>query len=438
VEGGAYELLGGFNWFRGSGSKLYLRFPPGTPDSVTRAARTYFNPAPNVPTVDLNDALNVLPVIDVMRRAGAPPTDFEATLSHAPADPWWNQLNYLQPTDTFDVPSLQVNSWHDFGVAETLWQFNLFRTNAVSPRARDNQFIIVSPTSHCASERATTRTIVGARDVGDARFDYWGTYLKWFDHWLKDVDNGVTRMPKVQLYVMGRNTWRAEQEWPLARTRSTNFYLDGGGRANSRFGDGVLSFSPPRRAVADSFTYDPSHPVPTVGGPVCCTVSPNAPEGSYDQSGVEARSDVLVYSTPVLTRGVEVTGPLKVVLYVSSDATDTDFVAKLVDVYPDGTAYNVQEGILRARYREGWAKPVLMQPGGVYELTIDLHATSNYFAPGHRIRLDVTSSNFPRFDRNLNTGGRNYDETVGRAARNMVHHAPRYPSRLVLPVIPDQ
>lgn len=165
-------------------------------------------------------------------------------------------------------------------------------------------------------------------------------------------------------------------------------------------------------------------------------MTPDAAEGSYDQSGVEARDDVLVYTTPPLAAGVEVTGPVKVVLSVSSDTKDTDFTAKLVDVYPDGRAFNVQEGILRARYREGWDRKAWMEPGKVYELTIDLHATSNYFAPGHRIRLDVSSSNFPRFDRNLNTGGRNYDEREGRPARNAVHHSTVYRSRLVLPVIP--
>jgi putative CocE/NonD family hydrolase len=436
VEGGVYELLGGFNWFRGFGSKVYLRFPPGTPDSVIARSRAYFNPAPTVPNVNSREMLETLPVIDVMRRAGAPPTDFEATLSHEPADPWWAQLNYLQPTDTFDTPSLQVNSWHDFGIAETLYQFNLMRTNAATPRGRDNQFIIISPTAHCQSERASARTIVGERDMGDARFDYWRTYLDWFDFWLKGVDNGVTRMPKVRLYVMGRNQWRAENEWPLARTRYTNYYFDADGRANSRSAGGTLGTAAPRRARADTIVYDPRHPVPTVGGPVCCTVTPDSPEGSYDQSAVENREDVLVYTTPALTTGVEVTGPVKVVLYVSSDAKDTDFTAKLVDVYPDGRAFNVQEGILRARYREGWNKKVWMEPGKVYEVTIDLHATSNYFAPGHRIRVDVSSSNFPRFDRNLNTGGRNYDEREGRVARNVVHHEPRYPSRIVLPVIP--
>jgi putative CocE/NonD family hydrolase len=169
---------------------------------------------------------------------------------------------------------------------------------------------------------------------------------------------------------------------------------------------------------------------------VCCTGTPDAPEGSFDQSEVEAREDVLVYSTPPLTDGVELTGPIEAVLHVSSSARDTDFTAKLVDVYPDGTAYNVQEGILRARYRQGFDRKVWMKPGEVVEVRIDLQATSNYFPPGHRIRLEISSSNFPRFDRNLNTGGNNFDEIDWVVAENAVHHDRRFPSHLLLPVIP--
>ena len=169
---------------------------------------------------------------------------------------------------------------------------------------------------------------------------------------------------------------------------------------------------------------------------MCCTGTRDAEAGAYDQRNVEAREDILVFTTPVLEAGVEVTGPMEVVLYVSSTAKDTDFTAKLVDVYPDGTAYNVEEGILRARYREGYDKQLWMESGKVYEIRIDLQATSNYFGPGHRIRLEIASSSFPRFDRNLNTGGDNYSETEWVVAKNTVHHSKKYPSHVILPVIP--
>jgi hypothetical protein len=237
---------------------------------------------------------------------------------------------------------------------------------------------------------------------------------------------------------MGKNEWRSENEWPLARTRFTKFYLHSDGKANGRNGSGVLTTELPKTETPDRYSYDPSNPVPSRGGPVCCTGTPDAPEGSFDQSEIEARNDMLVYTTPPLAQGVEVTGPLQVVLYVSSDQLDTDFTGKLVDVYPDGKAYNVQEGILRARYRDGYDKKVWMKAAEVYQVKVDLQATSNYFPPGHRIRLEVASSNFPRFDRNLNTGGNNYDETTWKVAANTIHHSAKYPSYVLLPVIPDR
>jgi putative CocE/NonD family hydrolase len=230
--------------------------------------------------------------------------------------------------------------------------------------------------------------------------------------------------------------WRGESEWPLARTQWTKYYLHSDGRANSRFGTGTLSLTAPGDELPDRYTYDPAIPVPSLGGPDWGASNPDMLPGAIDQSANETRHDILVYSTPPLEQGVEVTGPIQLVLYVSSDARDTDFTGKLVDVYPDGRAFNVQDGILRARYREGYGKKVFMEAGQVYQLTVDLQVTSNYFPPGHRIRVEVSNSNFPRFDRNLNTGGNNYDETTWVVAQNTIHHSARYPSHIVLPVIP--
>jgi uncharacterized protein len=257
-----------------------------------------------------------------------------------------------------------------FGVYETLLEFNLLRTNAVSDRARNNQFAVISPTSHCRSEVGTTaNTIVGERELGDAQLDCYTIFLQWFDFWLKGIDNGVTKRPKLMLYVMGRNQWRAENEWPLARTQYTKYYLHSDCHANSRWGSGGLSITTPKIEPTGRFTYDPRTPVPSRGGPLCCTGTPDAAEGSFDQSEVEARNDVLIYTTPELREGVEATGPIKAVLYASSSAKDTDFTVKLVDVYPEGRAFNVQEGILRARHREGFTKKVWMKAGEVYEPT---------------------------------------------------------------------
>ena len=436
IFGGVTELAASLGWFRGAGSKVFYRIPPGTPREVMLQVEEMINPAPNPGELDFQAAWRTLPYIDMLKASGAPPTDFEAFVSHEPGDPWWDRIGYVQPDDRFDVPALHVNSWYDLGVGETLKLFNLLSDNAESDRARDNQFAIISPTDHCTSEIATSRTVVGERDLGDARLDYWTIYLDWFNHWLRDDADADFDMPRLQYYLMGANEWRTAGSWPVEGTEFRPMYLHSGGSANTRAGDGRLSWeAPDEEQPADTFTYDPDDPVPTIGGPVCCTGTADAPAGGFDQSAVEDRDDVLVYTSEPLDEGLEVTGPIELVLYVSSDARDTDVVGKLVDVHPDGRAINVQEGILRARYREGYGRKVWMEPGEVYELRIDLQATANYFGVGHRIRLEITSSSFPRWERNLNTGGRNHDETEWELARNSVHHAPMSASRLIVPIV---
>jgi putative CocE/NonD family hydrolase len=234
---------------------------------------------------------------------------------------------------------------------------------------------------------------------------------------------------------MGMNKWQASETWPPEGAALATYYLTSGGRANSLYGDGRLTTNEPgSEDKADAFTYDPFNPVLSYGGNVCCTG--NAIEaGSFDQSKMEARQDILVYTTDPLEEGIEVSGTIEITLYVSSDVKDTDFTVKLLDVYPDGGAYNLDETIQRARYREGYDKQVFMEEGKVYELPVSPMSTSNFFAAGHRIRIEVSSSNFPRFTRNLNTGGKNFDEKEGIVAHNTVHHSRQYPSQIKLPVV---
>lgn len=433
-NGGAFELAMIFSWFRRNGSKINPHFPPGLSREQLIKASNFYKLEPILPDIDLISFLRSLPLINLMNKAGAPPNEWEGIISHEPADPWWDQFDWVKDSDRFDVPTILVDSWYDYGVADTLSLFNLLRKNSVSSSARKNQFVVIAPTTHCEYEEASKKTIVGERNLGDARFDYWDLYLKWFNFWLKGIENNITNMPKIHYYLMGMNTWKNSDEWPLAETKFTKYYLHSEGQANSRFGSGELSLERPEREPPDIYVYDPKTPVPTVGGQACCTGEKKS-EGSYDQSIVETRHDVLVYTSSILKEGIEVTGPLEVVLYISSTAKDTDFTAKLVDVYPNGKAYNVQEGILRTRYREGFNKKVWMKKGEVYKIKINLHATANYFGPGHRIRLEVSSSNFPRFDRNLNTGGNNYDETEWIKAKNKIYHSDKYPSHIILPII---
>jgi putative CocE/NonD family hydrolase len=438
-RGGALELSSGADWLRGNGAKVRPVLLPAVDSARFAAAAPVFDLAPKPIAVDFVGLLQTLPMVTLLDRMKAAPSDWAELVSALPKSATAVDAGMIQPGDRFDTPALFIDSWYDYGPANTLRLFNRLRTEGASQRSRDHVFAVIGPTTHCAYERAAERTVVGHRDVGDARLDFLGLYLRWFDHWLKDAPAGLGDLPKLQLYVMGRNQWRGESEWPLARTVFTKYYLRSGGRANSRFGDGLLSTTAPAAAEPnDSYSYDPGTPVPSIGGPDFGANNPALPPGALDQAAVEARHDVLVYSTPPVEQGIEVTGPIRLELFVSSDALDTDFTGKLVDVHPDGRAFNVQEGILRARYREGFDRVVKMESGKVYRIEVDLEVTSNYFAPGHRIRLEVSSSNFPRFDRNLNTGGDNVTETTWRVARNTIHHNARYPSHLVLPVIPGR
>jgi predicted acyl esterase len=347
----------------------------------------------------------------------------DAWLTRDSADSYWDDDGGLGDDAAFDVPAIHMNEWYSVPFS-SLRMFELYRRNAPSARARNHQYLIMSPMTHCGTSKAQAQTVVGCRELGDARYPYLETMLAWFEYWLAGVDNGITRMPKVQAYCMGSNVWQQFDTWPPPGTQLRELHLGA---------DGALTPRRAQRKGADNFTYDPRDPAPSVGGPVNggLVFSP----GAYDQRSVEERPDVLVYSTPCLEQAVQVTGKVSVILHVSSSALDTDFTAKLVDVYPDGRAFNVLEGIVRMRYRESLREPKLLQTGAIYEVAIDLDSTSNAFLAGHRIRLEISSSNFPRFDRNLNTGdsGAHSDRCV--KALNTVHYGPDHASRVVLPVV---
>jgi uncharacterized protein len=366
-------------------------------------------------------------------------------------DPYWNNISFEQTVQKIAVPLLVAEGWYDIFLRGALRDDINIRKNGATALSRANKRLIIGPWIHFKNQAprlngppsTATATTGPDRNIdfgADAQIDMRKVYLRWHDHWLKGIDNGVEKEPPVKIFVMGENRWRGEHEWPLARTRYTKYYLHSGGRANSATGDGTLRTAAPgtsataKDAATDHFTYDPASPVPTLGGNVCCSSVANGP---HDQRKAEARDDVLVYTTPVLSEAVEVTGPITLKLFAATDAPDTDWTAKLVDVHPDGYAQNLQDGILRARYRRGKGQPAeLLEPGKVYEYDIDLWATSNTFLPSHRIRVEVSSSNFPRFDRNLNTGEDPATGTRMQAARQTIYHSGKYPSHIVLPIIP--
>jgi putative CocE/NonD family hydrolase len=335
-----------------------------------------------------------------------------------------------------NLPGLWYMSWYDVSVGPNLEMFNHVRKTA-KPEIANQQWAIIAPVGHCAFTRATEHTIVGERSMGDARLDYNDILYGFFDKTLKgEPHTRIDRLPKVTYFTMGLNRWQSSETWPPAGAKPVTFYLSSGGRANSLSGDGVLALSPPPADTPDEFVYDPRNPVMSYGGNVCCTGNAIT-AGSFDQRRMEARQDVLVYTSEPFKEGTEISGPITPTLYVSSDARDTDVTVKVLDVYPDGRAYNLDESIQRMRYRDGYDKPpVWMEKGKVYKVTLQPLTTSNYFAPGHRLRIEVSSSNFPRFDRNLNTGGHNYDESTPVIARNVVHHSKEHPSSITVTVVP--
>ncbi|MSQ98970.1 MAG: CocE/NonD family hydrolase [Xanthomonadales bacterium] len=432
-------------WAAVAGSTVFYRPPPGLSREEFLEIVDFFDPAPKYYGFDafadpatlkkFNDAYLTLPITEIANVLKAPPNDWALLASLEIDDPWWKQQGYLMADSQVDVPALHINGWRDYGVADTLVQFNFFRSKALSRTSRENQYAIISPTSHCVSETVSEHTLIGDLDVGDARFDYWGTYLRWYDRWLNDNKKALDSMPHVQYYNVGANEWRSAEEWPVPGTQYREFFLASDGRANSHHGDGRMQKTvPPSGAAADTYVYDPGVPNTTLSA--LRGRDEDVWNGAFDRRELETRNDVLVYTSEQLTEALDVTGPMKAVLYVSSTAKDTDFDLTLVDVFPDGRAMGVYEGVLRARYREGFDRKVFMQAGEVYEIVVDMNVTSNTFLPGHQIRLEIASSRFPNHDRNLNTGGDNYNETEWLEATNTIHHSAQYPSRLVLPVVP--
>jgi len=289
----------------------------------------------------------------------------------------------------------------------------------------------MGPWAHLLPYSIPTSRGTGDIDFGpEAIIELHAFQLRWFEHFLKGVENGVLEEPPVRLFVMGENRWRDENEWPLARTRYTEMFLHSRGHANGLDGDGLLGPARPGDEPADRYIYDPADPVPTRGG---TTLGLKA--GVFDQREIEQRRDVLVYTGETLTHDLEVTGPVTMILYAASSATDTDFTAKLCDVRPDGYAHNIVEGVVRARFRESLTAPSPIVPERVYEYRLDLWATSHLFKAGHRLRLEVSSSNFPRYDRNPNTGKDLFADAELMRAQQSVFHERRYCSRIVLPVI---
>jgi putative CocE/NonD family hydrolase len=442
-RGGAVQMLF-IAWIYGEQNQVRPMFPRNTSqEDLIRVSRA-FDLAAQFPRVDWSQALRHLPEQDIIEAVGGPHGIFAdsmpvatggAMIERTPNDSAWYRGGLWHDDMPINVPGLWFMTWYDVSVGPNLAAYNYVRRTAKGDAA-NQQYAIIAPTLHCGYKRATENLVVGERNVGDARYEYDALTYGWFDIFLKGEQSRLLdTLPKVRYYTMGLNRWQSSDTWPPQGAEPMTFYLSSGGKANTLNGDGALTTRAPSADHPDAFTYDPMHPVPSYGGNVCCTG--NAVQGgAFDQREMEQRPDILVYTSEPLRAGMEVSGPIEVTLHVASDAKDTDFTVKLIDVYPDGRAYNLDETIQRMRYRDGYDKPLVwMEAGKVYKVTFQPMTTSNYFDAGHRIRLEVSSSNFPRFDRNLNTGGNNYDEATGVVAHNAVHHSRQYPSSLTISVV---
>ncbi len=378
ASGAGIGRVGGFyeqgNWYKGGVHQtlfsvwLYLvqqnlrpQFPKDISQADRRRLRKMYDLAADMPEVDWKKQLRKLPMTSWVESAGGNTGPFVDLISRTPDDPRWYKGGLYHDNEDFGVPALWFNSWYDISQGPSLALFNHVRQNASDRKVRDGQYVIIAPTLHCGFMRIPDGDlIVGERNVGNASLPLDDLIWGWFDYWLKGEKRPIiAKLPRVRYYAMGVNKWQSADNWPPRAARSVPLYLTSGGRANSVFGDGKLSSEPAAEPGADHFTYDPMNPVPALGGGVCCNAGA-APGGSYDQRGIEARHDVLVYTGEPLDSDTEVTGSIQATLYVSSDARDTDFTIKLVDVHPDGTAYNIDDTIQRARYRDGYKKAVFM------------------------------------------------------------------------------
>ena len=436
------------NWYRGGAQQMLFtawlygtqndKFRPTFPKDIKQEdlvrVQRYYDLATEMPKVDWAQALNHLPVQDIIKNVNGQVGVYDQMIVRKPNDPAWFKGGLYHDNMPLNVPGFWFVSWYDVSSGPNLALFNHVRKNP-DPAIADNQYLVIAPTLHCAFKRATENTVVGERSMGDARLNYDELTWGWFDMLLKGEQNDFKKTtPRVRYFTMGSNKWQASETWPPQNAVPTNYYLTSGGKANTRNGDGALVAKVPSSDKPDSFKYDPAKPVNSYGGNVCCTgTAVNG--GSFDQSQMELRDDILVYTSEPLKEGLEVSGFINATLYLSSDVKDTDVTLKLIDVSPDGKAYNLDETIQRVRYREGYEKEVFMEKDKVYGVKLTPLSTSNYFAAGHRIRIEVSSSNFPRFERNLNTGGNIFDESVGVVATNSIHHSKKYPSVIQLPIV---
>jgi len=419
-QGGAFE-----QWFNESWTSGLAQ------DTLHRKVQHSSNAMNGIWKLPLSEYPLFIPALAGADSTAALAPYFLDWLAHPNYDDYWKRWSIEEHFPDIQVPALTIAAWYDIFLGGSLRNYAGLKAHAGSETAQRGQRLLVMIGGHAGSGRK-----IGEVDFGEAaNVEADDLILPWYDYLFNNAQNEFAGPKPVKIFVMGINQWRSEEDWPIARAVNTKYFLHSSGKANSLRGDGTMSTTAQRSEAPDQYVYDPANPAPTVGGPLCCD-GEHLPPGPRDQRPVESRNDVLVYSTPPLTGDLEVTGPVSLELYAKSSAVDTDFTAKLVDVWPNGFAQNLTEGIIRGRYRDSREKPQLMNPGQIYKLSVDLWATSNVFRKGHTLRLEISSSNFPRFDRNMNTGLDAKPGAQPSPATNTIYHDEQHPSALNLPVVP--
>lgn len=414
-EGGIFELASGFGWYVSSGARH-----PGAPE-----ARPF----------DRVSILQRLPVSGLVQSVRPVPSTYEEFLATPPGDPRWEARGYLTDADRTAVPALWIDTWGDSGVGDALALSESWRR--ADPQRAARQKFVIAAGEHCDHDGVAHAGHFGELAVANADQPYEDWYVAWFDHWLRGKGEALSQLRAYNYFMLGENRWLAADTWPPPEARAERWHLGGHGHANTRAGDGTLSTAGPGAPAFDEFRYDPEKPVPSRGGPQCCTGDARIASGPLDQAEVEWRNDVLVYTSGVLERELRIAGPLKAHLVFGSSAPDTDVVVRLVHVRPNGFATNIQEGALRLRYRTGFTTPTRMEPGKRYEVDVDMRSIAYTVPAGHRLRLHVTSSAFPRLERNLNTGAvNNALETASVLAVNRVFHGSAEDSYVELWALP--
>jgi putative CocE/NonD family hydrolase len=415
-----------------SPSDPFVESPTGIP--IPQDVSWYFFTAghvlQNIDAVDWNRVYEHLPLVELDEVAGRRDQNWKDLFDHTTLDAWWEPLRYQNKYERVRVPVLHISGWYDDEQVGTPLNYIGMTTKGATPEIRKNQKLLMGAWPHAVDSTSKLGDVdFGPTDI----IDLDAYMLRWFDYWLKGKDTGIMAEPPVRIFVMGSNEWTNENEWPMARTQWTNYYVHSAGRANTLSGDGTLSTAEPATEPPDGYRYDPKNPTPFITAPSFAQIG-----GPDDYRSVEARDDVLVYSTEAMKRDTEVCGPIRAELYAASSAPDTDFMVKLIDVWTDGYAERLSDGMVRARYRDGMESASPIEPGKIYRYSVDVWNTCEMFKAGHRIRVEIASSGVPKFDRNPNTGEPLGKTTRMQTADQKIFHDREHPTHLVLPVVPPR